>query len=97
MKNPTAQKNISVLKAPRITEKASMLMENNVYTFDVTPNATSTEVKKAIISMYKVTPVKVAMLNIKRKNVFIRGRKGVRAGGRKAYVYLKKGDKIEIS
>ena len=97
MKNQIAQTNNFILKTPRITEKASMLAENNVYSFNIPENATKTEVKKAVSSRYKVKPVKVAILNIKRKSVFIRGRKGFKEGGKKAYVYLKKGDKIEIS
>jgi large subunit ribosomal protein L23 len=98
MKSQILQNNkLSVLKAPRVTEKAAMLMEKNVYTFEVLDSATSTEVKKAIESIYKVKPVKVAMVKIQKKNVFIRGRKGVKSGGKKAYVYLKKGDKIEIA
>lgn len=88
---------VSVVTAPRITEKASMLMENNIYAFDVTPNATKTEIKKAIFSIYKVKPVKVAIVMTPAKSVFVRGRKGVKQGGKKAYVSLKKGDKIEIA
>ena len=97
MKNQIVQKNNFVLKAPRITEKASMLMEKNIYVFDIPVSATKTEVKKAVSSMYKVRPVKIAILKVPRKSVFIRGRQGFKPGGKKAYVYLKKGDKIEIS
>jgi ribosomal protein L23 len=35
------------------------------------------------------------MVNIPKKNVFVRGKWGTKGGGKKAYVYLKKGDKIE--
>jgi large subunit ribosomal protein L23 len=97
MKNLTVQKNTVVLKAPRITEKASMLAENNTYAFDIPASATKTEVKKAVFAMYKVKPANVTIINMKRKSVFIRGRKGFKAGGKKAYVSLKKGDKIEIA
>jgi len=85
------------LKAPRITEKASMLAESNVYAFDVAANATSAEVRKAVLHIYKVSPVKVNMVKVLKKSVFIRGRKGWKPGGKKAYVYLKKGDKIEMA
>nr|AKQ01855.1 50S ribosomal protein L23 [uncultured Parcubacteria bacterium Rifle_16ft_4_minimus_2958] len=85
MKNQTVQINTFVLKTPRITEKASMLAEHNVYSFNIPENATKTEVKKAVSNMYKVKPVKVAIVNSKRKSVFIRGRKGFKAGGKKAY------------
>ncbi len=85
-----------VLLRPRITEKASLNAESNVYTFEVAVHATEREVRNAITDMYKVTPVKVNMATIPTKNVFVRGKAGVKGGGKKAYVYVKKGDKIEF-
>ncbi len=86
----------SVIVRPRITEKATKVAEGNVYTFDITPNASKTQVKEAIIKLYKVTPLKVNVMKIRARKVFVRGKRGVTAGGRKAYVFLKKGDKIEL-
>jgi len=43
-----------------------------------------------------VKPEKVRVAAIPAKKVFVRGKKGVKSGGKKAYVYLKKGDKIEL-
>lgn len=85
-----------IIKNPRITEKATNLIEQNVYTFDVTDSANKTEIKKAIFTLYKVHPVKVNILKIPRKQVLMRGKVGMRGGGKKALVYLKKGDKIEF-
>jgi large subunit ribosomal protein L23 len=85
-----------VLVSPRITEKATQVAENNVYTFNVVPSATKIQVKEAIIALYKVTPIKVNIMKIRARKVFVRGKRGTEAGGRKAYVYLKKGDKIEL-
>lgn len=87
---------IQIIKNPRITEKASFSTEQNVYTFDITSSANKTEIKKAIFALYKVKPVKVNVINIPRKNIMSKGKMGVRGGGRKAFVYLKKGDKIEF-
>lgn len=86
----------TIIKNPRITEKASFASEQNVYTFDIISSANKTEIKKAIFALYKVKPVKVNVLNIPRKNIMSKGKIGVRGGGRKALVYLKKGDKIEF-
>ncbi len=93
---PAASK---IIKNPRITEKATLLVEKNCYTFDVVENATKNEIKKAIKAQYKVTPLAVRTVNFPRKTTMPRGRRGkmgTTGGGRKAYVYLKKGDKIEV-
>jgi large subunit ribosomal protein L23 len=86
----------SVILSPRITEKATQIAEGNVYTFNITPSATKIQVKEAIIKLYKVTPIKVNVIKIRQRKVIVRGKRGVQAGGRKAYVTLKKGDKIEL-
>ena len=86
----------TIIKNPRVTEKASNFVEANVYTFDVAPSANKTEIKKAILELYKVTPIKINVSKIERKKVFAKGRKGKKGGGKKAFVYLKKGDKIEF-
>lgn len=85
-----------IIKNPRVTEKASFASEQNVYTFDISSSANKTEIKKAIFSLYKVHPVKVNVLSVPKKNIMSRGKEGVKGGGRKALVYLKKGDKIEF-
>jgi large subunit ribosomal protein L23 len=84
------------IKTPRVTEKASRAAEQNVYTFDIASSANKTEIKKAVFALYKVRPIKVNVLNIPKKNIMWKGKKGTRGGGRKALVYLKKGDKIEF-
>lgn len=90
-----------VLKKPRITEKATITPEiANAYVFEIDPRANKDEVKAAVKETYKVDPVKVNIAKIKTKKVERRSRKGVKrgskAGGKKAYIYLKKGDTIEF-
>lgn len=85
-----------ILTKPRITEKSTMVAEHQVYTFDVARTTTKVEIKKAIKALYKVSPLKVNIVVIKPKNVMVRGKAGTRGGGKKAFVYLKKGDKIEF-
>ncbi len=102
MAKKTDKKNISldvtkILKKPRVTEKSSRSLEGNVYTFDIDPRTTKVEVKKAIEVLYNVSPQKVNVVVLKRKNVTVRGRSGVKGGGKKAMVYLKKGDTIEFA
>ncbi len=87
---------IKTIKKPRITEKVSLLAEQNAYTFEVTTSATKNEIKKEIEKLYKVKPIKVNVIRVPRKKIVVRGKIGIRGGGKKAIVYLKKGDKIEI-
>ena len=86
----------TIIKNGRVTEKASNLQGQNVYTFNLARAANKTEIKKAFFALYKTRPVKVNVLSIPKKNIMWKGKKGTRGGGRKALVYLKKGDKIEF-
>ena len=85
-----------ILKHARITEKASMHQAGSVYTFDVAAAATKRDIAKAVQSLYKVKPVKVAIVQVPTKMTrnMRTGKMGVKRGGKKAYVYLKQGDSI---
>ena len=85
-----------VIKAPRITEKAVAQTEKGVYVFEVTKEATKPQIKAAIATLYKVTPAKVRISILPARKVIVRGRIGSQTAIKKAYVYLKKGDKIEV-
>jgi large subunit ribosomal protein L23 len=88
-----------VLKNPRITEKASMHQNISVYTFDVATSATKTQIAAAIRSVYKVSPRKVRIVQVpaKKTRSTRTGKRGVKIGGKKAYVYLKNGETITIA
>ena len=88
-----------VLKDPRITEKASIVTEKGAYVFNVYPSATKFEIKRAVQAVYKVVPVKVNVINMPSVKAHSRVRhtqRKKRGSTRKAYVYLKKGDTIEL-
>ncbi len=84
------------LRGPRITEKASFLSGSNVYTFNVPKNFNKIEIAEAIESIYKVKPIRVRTVAVPKKKIMSRGKPGIKKGGKKALVYLKKGDKIEF-
>ena len=88
---------VEVIKRPRITEKATVKSGENQYVFEVTESATKASVAKSIEAMYKVKPVKVNIVNVKSKRVFVRGKVGKKNSFKKAYVFLKKGDKLDIA
>lgn len=87
-----------VLTRPRITEKASISSSKNAYVFDVLPKTNKKEVALEIFKKYGFKPLKVNITTIKEKRILSRrGTAGVKSGGKKAVVYLKSGDKIEIA
>ena len=88
-------KHANTILGPRITEKATMMTENNVYVFEIASGATKKDVAEAVKIFYKIIPLKVNVVKNPSKQIFVRGKKGRTAGVKKAYVYLKAGDKIE--
>jgi len=95
---PTDRNLASVIIKPRITEKSVQQGEKNVYTFIVRRDASKHDVKDAIKAIYNVTPVKVNIVN-KTPRQFMsrsRGRSISEKGMKKAYVYLKAGDRIDL-
>jgi len=86
----------SVIVRPHITEKSGLLSQGGVYTFVVSQDANKPAVMQAVKHLYKVTPVKVAIVNLPAKEFWARGKWGVVAGARKAVVTVKKGDKIDF-
>lgn len=100
--NTTSSKKVvarDVLLRPHITEKAAQATAQNVYTFDITRDADKKDVAAAIQSVYKVKPIKVNVVKTPGKRVRLRTRRGFgqKSMTKKAYVYLKDGDRIEFS
>jgi large subunit ribosomal protein L23 len=88
---------LSAIKSPKVTEKAGIKAESqNVYTFEIHKEATKHNVMDAIKKIYKVTPIKVNIINLPAKKVFQRGKAGRKKSIKKALVFLKKGDKISF-
>lgn len=88
---------INPIKKFHVTEKSSTLSGENIYTFEVTKSATKNQIAKEVTKLYKVVPVKVNVLNSKPEKVMARGKVGQTRSSKKAYVFLKKGDTIDIA
>ena len=87
-----------IIKRPRITEKATILSLTNTYVFEIATSATKRDVIATIRDLYKVVPEAVRIVRMVPKSVRSRktGKLGVKRGGKKAYVTLKKGESITI-
>lgn len=84
-----------ILRRPHISERASDHAAKGVYAFRVSPDATKSQIGAAVAALYKVTVEKVRTVTIHPKRVTVKGRRGIRGGGKKAYVYLKPGQRID--
>lgn len=81
-----------------MTEKAVYMSLVHAYVFEVAPDATKRDVVAAIEALYQVKPRKVTIVR-KQPRAFVarmRNRRGTKTGMKKAYVFLAKGDKLEI-
>ena len=87
-----------VIIRPVVSEKSYGLLEDNVYTFVVAPQASKPEIRDAVEKIFDVTVVKVNTLNRKGKRK--RNRKnftfGSRADQKRALVTLAEGDSIDL-
>lgn len=81
---------------PHVTEKSTLLNEKGIYVFKIKPNINKIMVKAAVKSNYGVNPAKVRIVNAPSKQIFVRRRRAVKPGFKKAIVYLKTGEKITI-
>jgi len=86
-----------VLLAPHITEKSTLSAEKGIYAFRVAPSASKVMIRQAIADLYGYKPRKITIANMPAKTRSVRGKKGVKPGYRKAMIYLKEGDKIELA
>lgn len=83
--------------SPIITEKSTILSENNQVVFEVPLSATKVEIKEAVEELFKVSVTAVNTLRLKGKTKRFRGVPGRRKDIKKAIVTLKDGDVIDIA
>jgi large subunit ribosomal protein L23 len=86
-----------VVRAPLITEKATLLSEKNQFVFKVANDATKPEIKAAIEALFKVKVTGVNTLITKGKTKRFKGRPGVRSDVKKAFVTLAEGQSIDFT
>ena len=89
---------MTVLVAPIISEKATMVAEKNEQVaFRVLQDATKDEIKAAVELLFKVQVESVQVLNQKGKQKRFGRYNGRRRNVRKAYVNLKPGQEINFA
>lgn len=87
-----------VIIEPIVSEKSYALLEQNVYTFRVHPDASKPEISDAVEKIFDVRVVKVNTLNRRGKRK--RNRRtwtyGKRSDTKRAFVTLAEGDSIDL-
>ncbi len=87
-----------VIIKPVVSEKSYGLLDANVYTFVVHPDASKPEIHDAVESIFGVRVLKVNTLNRngKRKRNRKTGTWGSRPDTKRAFVTLADGDRIDL-
>jgi large subunit ribosomal protein L23 len=90
-------RNFDVLLSPHITEKASLLAEQNKVVFKIALDASKDEVASAVEAIYNVKVTKVNTIVTKGKTKRFKGIMGRRNDVKKAIVTLAEGQVIDIT
>ncbi|MCQ9617804.1 50S ribosomal protein L23 [Paenalcaligenes niemegkensis] len=93
-----AERLLQIILAPVVTEKATMVAEQNQQiAFRVAADATKPEIKAAVEQLFKVEVESVQVLNQNGKQKRFGRFQGRRRNERKAYVSLKAGQELDFS
>jgi len=91
MRNPH-----DVLIRPLVSEKSTILMEENKYSFFVDRNANKIEIKHAVEELFNVKVLDVTTRNFRGKLKRMGRTQGKRPNTKRAIVKLAEGQRIEI-
>jgi large subunit ribosomal protein L23 len=85
-----------IVRRPIISEKATILMEQNKFVFEVTPQATKPQIKEAIESLFDVKVKRVDTHNPPRKSRRIGKFAGHKPQYKRAIVTIVEGQTITL-
>tara|TARA_B100001057_G_scaffold56914_1_gene50442 strand:- start:1493 stop:1810 length:318 start_codon:yes stop_codon:yes gene_type:complete len=87
----------NIIKKPLTTEKSTNLQQYNQYSFIVSKNSNSFEIKKSIEIIFKVKVSKVNTSILRGKGKTFKGQYGFRKDTKRAIVTLDEGNTIDSS
>ena len=85
-----------ILIEPVLSEKATILREENKYVFKVSPFAGKIQIKEAVRKLFNVKVVDCTVMNVGGKNKSVRYRAGKTSNWKKAIVKLAPGETIKV-
>tara|TARA_A200000113_G_scaffold72757_1_gene63725 strand:+ start:9804 stop:10121 length:318 start_codon:yes stop_codon:yes gene_type:complete len=91
------EKAFDIIKKPITTEKSTNLQQFNQYSFVVSKNSNSSEIKNAIEMIFKVKVNKVNTSILRGKGKTFKGQYGFRKDTKRAIVTLDEGNTIDSS
>jgi large subunit ribosomal protein L23 len=91
------ERSLSIIKSPIMTEKSTNLNQFNKYSFIVSKDSNSNEIKQAVESVFKVKVEKINTLIIRGKLKSFKGSLGFKKDQKKAIVTLAEGNTIDSS
>ena len=95
--NLSQEKAFNIVLKPIVTEKSTILSENNQIVFLVNINSNKIDIKKSIELIYGVKVNSVNIIRLKGKTKVFKGKVGKRSDYKKAIVSLLKGQSIDLS
>tara|TARA_Y100000591_G_C21469349_1_gene514871 strand:- start:48 stop:380 length:333 start_codon:yes stop_codon:yes gene_type:complete len=95
--NLSKEKAFNVILKPVVTEKSTILSENNQIVFLVNINSNKIDIKKSIELIYGVKVNSVNIIRVKGKTKVFKGKIGKRSDFKKAIISLSKGQSIDLS
>ena len=93
---PSKERIFELIRAPVVTEKATLISEHNQVTFFVPLDANKFEIKAAVEDLFKVKVSAVNTLRRKGKVKRFRGHVGKQVETKKAVVTLAEGQSIDV-
>ncbi|HJU77014.1 MAG TPA: 50S ribosomal protein L23 [Sphingomicrobium sp.] len=90
-------RHFDVIVAPHITEKSTMLTEQNAVVFKVARGASKPEIKAAVEALFNVKVTNVNTMVMKGKTKRWRGKPYQRSDVKKAVVTLAEGQSIDVT
>ena len=85
-----------IIRKPVVTEKATILRENNVYTFRVDSRANKVQIRQAVETIFDVKVEAVRTVSVRPKPKRQGYHRGTTSAWKKAYVKLRSGESIDL-
>ena len=97
IKFTSEERALSIIQKPLMTEKSTNLNQFNQYSFIVSKDSNTFEIKSAIEKIFKVKVMKINTLILRGKLKSFKGSSGYRKDSKKAIVTLAEGNTIDSS